>query len=120
MLKRDIVAIYRNQNISKTTIYGIIRECEEGLPCLNLPKTGRPQVLNHPRLQNLIEFAKNIKRVSTGRLGRRFHASYMTIKKEITRNHLIFREHHVNDDIMFWPNLASCHYARSREQSKIG
>jgi hypothetical protein len=42
MLKRDIVAIYRNQNISKTTIYRLIRECEEGLPCtsMNLPKTG--------------------------------------------------------------------------------
>jgi hypothetical protein len=69
MLKRDIVAIYRNQNISKTTIYRIIRECEEDLPYMNLHKTGRSGVLNHPRLQNLIESAKSIKRVSTGRLG---------------------------------------------------
>jgi hypothetical protein len=71
--------------------------CEEDLPCI--PKTGR--VLNHPRLQNLIESAKNIKRVSTGRLGRKLHASYTTIKMEITRNHLIFRKHHVNDNITF-------------------
>jgi hypothetical protein len=69
LLKRDIVAIYRNQNISKTTIYRIIRECEEDLPYMNLHKTGRSGVLNHPRLQNLIESAKNIKRVSTGRFG---------------------------------------------------
>jgi hypothetical protein len=69
LLKRDIVAIYRNQNISKTTIYRIIRECDEDLPYMNLHKTGRSGVLNHPRLQNLIESAKNIKRVSTGRFG---------------------------------------------------
>jgi hypothetical protein len=69
LLKRDIVAIYRNQNISKTTIYRIIRECEEDLPYMNLHKAGRSGVFNHPRLQNLIESAKNIKRVSTGRFG---------------------------------------------------
>jgi hypothetical protein len=39
----------------------------------------------------------------------------MTIKKEIARNHLIFREHHVNDNIMFWPNLASCNYPRTTQ-----
>lgn len=43
MSKREIVSIYKNQNISSNiTIYRIIKECEE--------------IFNHSRLQNIIKF----------------------------------------------------------------
>jgi hypothetical protein len=32
MPKRDIVDIYRDQNISKSTIYRTVKECQEGTP----------------------------------------------------------------------------------------
>lgn len=51
-----------------------------------------PRVLNHPWLQNLIESVKNRKGISTRRLGRRFHVSHMTIKRELARNNLKFRK----------------------------
>lgn len=37
MPKHDIVAVYGNQNVSKTSIYRVIKRCEEGLPCMNFP-----------------------------------------------------------------------------------
>ncbi|CAH1110287.1 unnamed protein product [Psylliodes chrysocephalus] len=68
--KHDIVAIYQEQNISKSTIYNTIRNCEEGIPCINLPKTGRPRILSVRRERRLMEAAKDKVGVSQRKLAR--------------------------------------------------
>ena len=57
--KSQIINIFRDQNISPATIYRTISECEQGIPCLNLPKSGRPKSLSETIANRLIEIAKN-------------------------------------------------------------
>lgn len=92
MAKRDIVNIYRTQNISERTIYRTIRDCEEGIPCVNLPKSGRPRVLNAQREQRLVESARNNIGASTRKLGRRFRTSHMTVSRLLAQNGLKYRK----------------------------
>ncbi|XP_050500950.1 uncharacterized protein LOC126880917 [Diabrotica virgifera virgifera] len=92
MSKRDIVNIYRDQNISKSTIYRTIRECEEGIPCINLRKSGRPRILNHIREARLIEAAKNKIGDSQRKLARRFHVGKTTVYRTLSSNNIIYRE----------------------------
>ena len=55
MAKKEIVNIFRNENISLSTMYQAIRECEEGIPCSNLPKSGRPRKLSSVQANRLIK-----------------------------------------------------------------
>lgn len=90
--KREIVNIFRGQNISKTTIYRTIRECEEGIPCVNLPKTGRRRKLTEVQANRVAERSKNTIGVSTRKLARRFHVSNATISRCIARKGLKYRK----------------------------
>lgn len=92
MRKVDIVNMFEGPNISRATIYRTIRECEEGIPCVNLPKSGRPRVLTDVRAGRLRESAKERVGVSTRRLGRRFGVSHMTAHREIRRSGMSFRK----------------------------
>lgn len=47
--KRDTVSIYRNQNVFKTTNLPCNKECEKGVSCMSLQKTGGYQALNRRR-----------------------------------------------------------------------
>lgn len=89
---RDIVNIYENENISRATIYRAIKDCTEGRPCQNLPKSGRPCALNNRRRQALIEATKDTKGISIRKMGRRFHVSHTTVKRELTKNNLKYRK----------------------------
>ncbi|KAJ8943620.1 hypothetical protein NQ318_016598 [Aromia moschata] len=51
--KAEIFRIFENENISRRTIYRTIAECEQGIPCLNLPKSGRPRVFTAQREERL-------------------------------------------------------------------
>lgn len=47
ILKREIVNIFKDQNVSFATIYRTIKECQQGIPCVNLPKSERPKCCLH-------------------------------------------------------------------------
>lgn len=90
--KREIVRILETENISKTTIYRTIAECEQGIPCLNLPKSGRPKVLSAVRENRVIESARHTVGTSQRKLARRFHVAHATIQRTLKRNNLKFRK----------------------------
>ncbi|CAH1110822.1 unnamed protein product [Psylliodes chrysocephalus] len=92
MPKKEIVNIFRNENISVSTIYQAIRECEEGIPCSNLPKSGRPRKLSAVQANRLVLFVKNTIGPSTRKLGRRFGICRMTVSREFKRNVLKYRK----------------------------
>lgn len=92
MSKRDIVDIYRDQNISKSTIYRTIKECQEGIPCVNLPKSGRPRVLNQLRQGRLIEAAKHKIGISQRKLARRFNVGKTTVFRTLSNKNIVFRK----------------------------
>ncbi|XP_050500958.1 uncharacterized protein LOC126880924 [Diabrotica virgifera virgifera] len=86
--KRNIVRIFSAQNISVSTIYQTIKECENGIPYLNLPKSGRPRVLTPAREQRLIQSMENQLGKSLRNVGRRYNVSRMTVSRTISRNNL--------------------------------
>lgn len=93
MPKRQIVHLFEDENISRSTVYQTIRECEEGIPCQNLPKSGRPRKLAAAGLQGrLLHSAENRIGASTRKLARRFHVSHTTIVREIKKNTLKYRK----------------------------
>jgi transposase len=92
MPKRDIVDIYREQNISKSTIYRTIKECEEGIPCVNLPKSGRPRVLNQLRQGRLIQAAKHKIGISQRKLARKFNVGKTTVFRTLSSDNIVFRK----------------------------
>lgn len=90
--KREIVNLFRDQNVSQATIYRTIRECEEGIPCTNLPKTGRPHVLAQNRINRLVQSAQDRIGTSSRKLGRRFGVSYKTVQRILSRNGVHYRK----------------------------
>lgn len=90
--KPEILRIFLNENISKTTIYRTIAECEQGIPCLNLPKSGRPRVLDEARENRVVQSVKHKVGTSCRKLGRRFRVCHSTIQRTIQRNNLKFRK----------------------------
>ena len=47
--KTEILRIFENQHISRGTIYRTITEYEQGISCLNLPKSGRPRIFTREK-----------------------------------------------------------------------
>lgn len=92
MPRAEIVRLFENQNVSRRTVYRAIAECEEGLPCLNLPKSGRPRLLTGHRANWLIESAKNKIGMSLRKLSRRYGVSKDTISRELKRRGIQYRK----------------------------
>lgn len=90
--KREILNIFRNENISKTTIYRTISECEQGIPCLNLPKSGRPKLLTENRANGICESAKDRVGTSLRKLSRRFNVSHETVRRVLQKKGLKYRK----------------------------
>lgn len=90
--KAEIVRIFQNQNISRRSIYRTIAECEEGIPCLNLPKSGRPRSFTRERAERLVRRAKDRVGVSTRKLARQFRSSKSTVSRELARNGQKYRK----------------------------
>ena len=81
MPKREIVNLFRLQNISKTTVYRTIADCEQGTRCLGLPKSGCPKLLIENHANRICESAKN-------RVGESFREDFMsheTIRKVLQK-----------------------------------
>lgn len=55
--KSEFVNLVRDQNVNQAVVYHAIREIEKGIPCISLPKTGRPHVLSQNRVNTLVESA---------------------------------------------------------------
>lgn len=51
--------IFQNKNISITTIFRTIKDCEQEVLCINLPKSNRPRVLPSEAVNRMLEGAKS-------------------------------------------------------------
>lgn len=92
MPKPEIVRLFEDQNISRRTIYRTIADCEQGIPCLNLPKSGRPRTFTHNRADRLVRSAKDRVGVSLRKLGRQYRTSKNTVSRELSRHGLKYRK----------------------------
>lgn len=90
--KPEIVRLFEDQNIARRTIYRTIAECEQGIPCLNLPKSGRPRIFTQERAERLVRRAKNRVGVSLRKLAREYRTSKDTVSRELVRNAVEYRK----------------------------
>ena len=67
--KSEIVKIFKKQNISVSTIYRTIKDCENSVPIKNKSKSGRPRIVDQ-----------------------RYSVSHMTIQRELKRNAIVYRK----------------------------
>ncbi|KAJ8954895.1 hypothetical protein NQ318_016834 [Aromia moschata] len=89
--KYEHVIFYRPPLVNKT-IYRTIAECEQGIPCLNLPKSGRPRVFTAQREERLVRRARNQVGMSSRRLARQYDTSKSTVSLTLKRNGLKYRK----------------------------
>lgn len=90
--KAEIFRIFENENISRRTIYRTIADCEQGIPCLNLRKSGRPRVFTAQREERLVRRARNQVGMSSRRLARQYDTSKSTVSLTLKRNGLKYRK----------------------------
>lgn len=76
MKESDIVNMFQGPNITAATVYQIIRECEDEIPCLNLQEPGRAHFTGG-KAGRLRKSVKKRIGVSTQRLGKH-HGVYTT------------------------------------------
>ncbi|KAJ8963044.1 hypothetical protein NQ318_018507 [Aromia moschata] len=81
-----------NEDHPDRTIYRTIAECEQGIPCLNLPKSGRPRVFTAQREERLVGRARNQVGMSSRRLARRYDTTKSTVSLTLKRNGLKYRK----------------------------
>ena len=58
--KIEIVKHFQIENIPCSTIYSIIKRCENGLPIEDKSRTGRPAKMHHEQQQKLKKYAENL------------------------------------------------------------
>jgi predicted transcriptional regulator len=62
--KYEMYQLFKDKNISKSTIYQTIKDCENGLPCVVKPKIGEPRVADSKKVRNVLPSIKNLVEVS--------------------------------------------------------
>lgn len=88
----EILKIFKDKDISRATIYRVIKDCKEGKKQEIRPKSGRKKKLSVQTTKKLIQSAKNKVGQSTRRLGRKFKVSNATIHRILRRNNIFKRK----------------------------
>lgn len=89
---REILQMFKDKPISRSTIFRVIKDCREGrVPC-NKEKTGRPPKLSAKTTKNLLSSATNKVGQSTRRLSRKFGISRSTVHRVLKRNNMVYRK----------------------------
>jgi transposase len=91
MPKVKIVRIFQNQDISPSTVYRTIRNYEY-IPCINLPKSGRPRLFTPQQCRRAVRRAKHMVGVSVRKLARKNRTSGSTIFRILARNRQKYRK----------------------------
>lgn len=84
--KREILTVFKGENVSRATIYRAIKDCENGIKPENKPKSGRPPKLDKKTTKKLVAAAKDKVGQSSRRLGRKFGVSHVTAHRILKRN----------------------------------
>jgi transposase len=88
MKKSDIVNHFGKENISRSTIYSIIKRCENGEQVEDKPRKGRPCIMSNKMQKKLKNFAKNRVGVSQRKLASKFSVSRACIRRNLKKSGL--------------------------------
>jgi hypothetical protein len=104
---KTTISHFSKQNIQRQTIYNILKKYKEHGTTKFLPKSGRPSKISDKQVKALVKSVNNKTGISQG--------PYLN---ECLRKRLLpfINKHHQNDNILFWPDLASSHYSNQVQQ----
>lgn len=85
MKKSDVVKHFQIEGVPRSTVYGVIKRFERGLPCEDKPRTGRPGKLNKKQQQNLKESVENRVGISQRKLALKFKMSQSSIHRNLSK-----------------------------------
>jgi transposase len=85
MKKIDVVKHFQTENIPRSTIYRIIKRFEDGLPCEDKPRKGRPSKLDKKKQRKLKDYAENRVGVSQKTLAKKFYVSRSCIQRNLNK-----------------------------------
>ena len=80
-----IVKHFRMENIPRSTIYSIIKRCENGLPIEDKSRTGRAAKMHHEQQQKLKKCAENRVGVGQRKLEMKFSVSRSCVRRNIEK-----------------------------------
>ena len=85
MSKTHLAKHFQIENIPRTTIYRIIKRFEDGLPCENKARKGRPSELNKQEQQKLKDCTENTVVVSQRKLASKFNVLRSCIRRNLKK-----------------------------------
>ena len=85
MSKAHLVKHFQLENSPRATIYQIIERFEDGLPCENKARNGRPSKLNKQQQQKLKGCTENTVGVSQRKLASKFSVSRLCIRRNLKK-----------------------------------
>ena len=85
MSKARLVKHFQVENILPATICRIIKHFEDGLPCENKAREGRPSKLNKRHRQKMKDCTENTVGVSQRKLASKFNVSRSCIRRNLKK-----------------------------------
>lgn len=89
---REILEVFKEQPISRATIFNVLKDCREGKEQKNKKIPGRPSKLSAQTTKKLLSSAKNKVGQSTRKLARKFAISKDTVHRILKKNNVIYRK----------------------------
>lgn len=81
MTSGEIINALQDENISRATIFRVLKDCREGKKQENKKKSGRPSLLSATATKRLVESVNNKVGVSQRQLARKFEVSQPTVHR---------------------------------------
>lgn len=88
----EILSVFKDEPISKSTIYRVLKDCRDGKEPENKKKSGRPTKLSARTTKKLLSSAENKVGQSTRKLARKFQVSNMTVHRILRKHNVIYRK----------------------------
>lgn len=86
--KSDVIAHFKSEKIPTSTIYRLIKRWELGIGTKDLPKKGRPAILNTPNQKKVAKFAQNKVGVSQNKLAVKYKVSRGCVRNILKKHNI--------------------------------
>lgn len=81
----DVVKHFQAEGVPRRTIYHVIKRFQDGIPCYDNPRTGRPPKINQKCQENLRNTVENRVGISQRRLALKFNVSKTCIQENLKK-----------------------------------
>jgi hypothetical protein len=91
-VENHLYQLFKNKNISESTIYQAIKDCENDLPCVVKPKIAKPRVADNKKGRNVLQSIKNRVRASSQLVANKNNITHSTVVRSLKKNDVIHKK----------------------------